>query len=118
MKLNNFIYLTSGAVLGGTRTSEGLPEIYASDFIIQQIGRCIMSAGNNMRAAEKARSRNKVVANLMSAKEEIEESFFWLGFLEEYSPEPDERIAMLRDEGAKLLAVVCDTIRAMSQGEA
>lgn len=82
-----------------------LPREPLSDHIRRQLIKCSTSVGANYRAACVAQSRPDFVSKLSIVIEEVDESCFWLEFINDEKILAEKRVEPLLSEGKELRAI-------------
>lgn len=95
--------------------AEALPKSKASDVIIYQLLRSASSVAANYRACNRAKSRNDFSNKLKIVLEEIDESNFWLSFIEDLKLTSDSNTCKnLIHESHELTAIFASAAKTTS----
>lgn len=87
------------------RLAGGLPRNLIAEVIGRQILRSGTSVGANYRSALRARSRSEFTAKLAVAREEADETLYWLELLAESGLVRADRLKALAEEANQLVAI-------------
>jgi four helix bundle protein len=94
------------------KLADGLKRSIATDVLSKQIIRSATSIGANYRAACGARSKAEFIAKLQTAREESDETLYWLELLQETTDHNDlKELVKECDELTAILTVSLKTSR-------
>jgi four helix bundle protein len=88
------------------RLAESMPRGRTADVLGKQLLRSATSVGGNYRAACRARSRADFISKIAVAKEEADESLYWLELISDSEILKADRLAGLIKEADELTAVL------------
>lgn len=95
---------------------ESLPEKRTARILGDQLARSSTSVAANYRAACRARSRNEFISKMGTVEEEVDESEFWISFIQERGLIPAERLEPLRQEASELTAIMTSSRKTARAG--
>jgi four helix bundle protein len=95
--------------------ASALPKEGLSRIIAEEVIRSASRAGASYHSACKAGSRRGFVSKLKIVEQQMEESGFWLGLIEETKVFSSDRIALLVKENNELLAIIAKSIRTANE---
>jgi four helix bundle protein len=92
------------------KMSDHLPKSNSAQVISRQIIRSGSSAGANYRAACRSKSLRDFINKLKIVEEELDETEYWLGLIEEMGFLSHTQIIELRKEGNELLSIIVKSL--------
>lgn len=93
---------------------EKLPKTVAGQTIARQLARSSSSVAANYRAAQRGQTRKEFVAKVHDAREEADESQFWLEFAIDCRCAPIADALPLIQEAGELTAILTSAIKTAS----
>ena len=93
---------------------EMLPRTVAGQTIARQLARSSSSVAANYRAAQRAQTRKEFIAKMHDAREEADESQFWLEFSVDCRCVPIGDAQPLIQEAGELTAILTQAIKTAS----
>lgn len=100
-----------------TRMIDHLPEDVATGVISEQILRAAVSAGVNYRQACRSKLRKEFMNKMHLAGLGIDETLFWLCYIEKCELIKPEKLSQLKPEGDELLSVISADIRSAKEDQ-
>ena len=88
------------------RLCRALPKDDEGRVIARQLLRSGTSVGANYRAVSRARSRAEFIAKLGIVVEEMDETIYWLGLIEDGKLLPEKSLKEIKVEANELMAIV------------
>ena len=88
------------------KMSDHMPKRYSALVISKQIIRSATSAGANYRAACRSKSARDFINKMKIVEEELDETEYWLGLIEEMEFLPPAKLTELRKEANELLSII------------
>jgi len=94
---------------------EKLPKTVAGQTIARQVARSASSVAANYRAAQRGQTSKEFIAKMHDAREEADESQFWLGFAVDCRCAPIDDGQLLNQEASELTAILTQAIKTASR---
>ncbi len=83
-----------------------VPYSISTSIICKQLVRSATSVGSNYRSALRGRSKAEFIAKLGIAREEADESIYWLDLLFNIQNTPKDKIEILQKEANEITAIL------------
>ena len=88
------------------KMTDHLPKRNSAMVISRQIIRSATSTGANYRAACRSKSARDFINKMKIVEEELDETEYWLGLIEEMEFLPTAKLADLKNEAGELLSII------------
>jgi len=99
------------------KLTEFLPNIYLGNHIKGQLIRCSTSVAANYRATCIAQSKPSFIAKISIVIEEVDESAFWLEFVNDEKLVEEDKIKQLLQEAKELTAIFISSRKTASNSK-
>jgi len=93
------------------KMSDHLPKCNSSIMISRQITRSASSSGANYRAACRSKSSRDFINKLKIVEDELDETDYWLGIIEDMEFLSVERLKELKKEVNELLSIIVSSLK-------
>src|SRR4051794_11263738 len=87
------------------KISTSLPNTSEGRLVRNQLFRAGTSAGAQYREACRARSSAEFVSKMEPSQQELDETSFWLEFVERCGMFPQQKLILIRDEADQLIRI-------------
>jgi four helix bundle protein len=102
---------TKAFALRVVRLYSALPNSTVAQVVGKQVLRSGTSVGAHYREASRARSTAEFVSKLEVALQELDETLYWLEFLEEGATVPSASLTNLKAEADELIAIFVSSVK-------